>query len=336
LREVERAALHCAEITNQLLTFRQERSGEKQIIDLGQLVRDTVQVLERELPDTIEVSAQVVPGSGPVLADSTQLQQALLYLARNACDAMPQGGRLSFHLLPRLLDERDAAGNLEASPGHFALVRVRDTGHGMTEEIRSRLFEPFFTTKAPGQGNGMGLAMVYGIVKAHRGWITVESSPGDGATFDLFLPAAETSSTALREGVALGPAARTILVVDDEEMIRILASTLLERSGFQVLTAGGGEEALALYQTHHPRIDAVLLDVTMPGMNGLEVFEELKKINPHVAVVFSSGFARDRDSAQLLATGARAFLPKPYQMQDLLDAIGVALKSEIRNSKSER
>src|SRR5262249_6780500 len=125
LREVERAALHCAEITNQLLTFRQGHGGEKQVIDLGQLVRDTVEVLQRELPDTIEVSAQVAPGSGSVLADRTQLQQAFLHLARNACDAMPQGGRLSFHLLPRLLDERDAASNLEASAGKVALVRVR-------------------------------------------------------------------------------------------------------------------------------------------------------------------------------------------------------------------
>jgi CheY-like chemotaxis protein len=197
----------------------------------------------------------------------------------------------------------------------------------MSDEVRGRVFEPFFTTKTAGQGLGMGLAVVYGIVKAHQGWITVESTPGAGATFDLFFPAAEIPTTLPAvEEAGPAPTTPTVLVVDDEEMIRNLAVALLHRAGFRILLAAGGEEAVALYRTHHAHIDVVLLDVTMPGLNGPGTFAELKKINPRVAVVFSSGYARDTDSDQLLATGARAFLPKPYQMQELVQAIEAALR----------
>ncbi|HKB41064.1 MAG TPA: response regulator, partial [Gemmataceae bacterium] len=214
---------------------------------------------------------------------------------------------------------------------------------GMTPEVQAHLFEPFFTTKELGQAAGMGLAMVYGIVKAHKGWVAVESTPGEGSTFRLYLPAASTvggppSAAGPNERLAEAGSitaspqptaeATRILIVDDEDLVRSLAEAVLERWGYRVLTATDGEEGLAIYREHHNEIDLVLLDYSMPKLTGLQVLQQMQQLNPRVCVIFSSGYTMDKDSDQLLASGARAFLPKPYRADDLLRTVRQVLNQK--------
>jgi two-component system, cell cycle sensor histidine kinase and response regulator CckA len=323
----EQGAQRCASMTGRLLTFSRGRLGTMQPIALDQLVAETVRVLQHDAPD-IRIEMEAPPDLWPVVADTAQLHELLLNLAANARDAMPHGGVLTLSLANRTFTAEDCAVNLEGRPGSFVELAVRDTGHGMTPEVREHLFEPFFTTKKG--GTGMGLPVVFGIVKGHKGWIAVRSQPGEGAAFHIYLPMAEARVAKARP--APEPARTTegyILVVDDEPIVRVLARTVLERWGFRVLTADSGEEALAIYRQQADRIALILLDYIMPCMNGVQVLKELQQINPEVGVVFSSGYSSDRDVDQLLATGARGFVPKPYRPRDLVQAIRQALAQEV-------
>jgi CheY-like chemotaxis protein len=199
-------------------------------------------------------------------------------------------------------------------------LSVIDTGAGMTPDVQARIFEPFFTTKAVGQGTGLGLAIVFGIVKGHGGWITVTSAPGRGSTFEVFFPRGE--GKVVPEDPEVQPRVcgghESILVVDDEDMVRNLAQAVLVRWGYRVLAAANGEEALALYRSRGDEIDLVLLDYTMPGLNGLQVFQLLQAVNPSVRVIFSSGLSAQADSDRLLRAGAQAFVAKPYRVEELV------------------
>jgi PAS domain S-box-containing protein len=358
LKHAERAAQRCADITQRLLTFSSGRVGPTSTVALDSLLAETeraLRTLRRECPASVRIRVQAVQavqaGSSslwPVAGDGTQLEEVLLELARNACDAMPFGGLLTVSAVNRVFAEADCALNVEARPGRFVELTVADTGNGMPPEIQAHLFEPFFTTKKMGQGAGMGLAMAYGIVKAHKGWITVDSTPGEGTTFHVYLPAVEpearqesespattstTSTTSLTpDHRPLTPAC--ILVVDDEDLVRALAEAVLQRWGYRVLGASDGEEALEVYRQAQARgtpVDLVLLDYSMPKMTGLQVFVQLQKINPRVCVVFSSGYTMDKDSDQLLASGAKAFIPKPYRPDDLIRVVRDVLAETANN-----
>jgi CheY-like chemotaxis protein len=247
---------------------------------------------------------------------------------------MPEGGPLMLALHNRLVTIEEQAVDFDVRAGRFVELLVRDGGRGMTAEVRSRLFEPFFTTKKAGQGTGLSLSEVYGVVKGHKGWIKVESAPGRGSTFRLYLPAADetppaapiTSPTEKRGG-------ECVLVVDDEDMVRDLARMVLERHGLRVLTAADGDEALAQYRAHTGEIDLVLLDYSLPGKTGLQVFEDLRKIDPEVCVVFASGYALEGDASPLLAAGGRAFIAKPYRPGELMEAVRKAISSTSRDPK---
>ncbi len=203
----------------------------------------------------------------------------------------------------------------------------------MTPEVRARLFEPFFTTKPSGHGVGLGLSEVYGIIKGHQGWIKVESEPDRGSAFRIYLPTAgQPSPAAPTAPPAGGEGGECVLVVDDEDMVRDLARLVLERRGYRVLTACDGEEALTQYGAHPGQIDVVLLDYTMPGLTGLQVFEALRKMDPRVCVVFSSGYGLQGDATPLLTAGARAFVPKPYRPDELVQAVrGVLAEKADKN-----
>jgi CheY-like chemotaxis protein len=269
------------------------------------------------------------------MADSTQLHQVVMNLAVNARDAMPQGGRLTLTTANRSLPVAEQPGPVDVRAGEFVELTVADTGEGMSAEVLPRIFEPFYTTKPVGQGTGLGLAVVYGIVKAHGGWITVDTDPGQGSVFRVGLPAeapvpdavgppAETprpdSVPRTPAGGGAGPAG-VVMVVDDEDLIRNLARSILERAGYRVYLAADGEKALALYREHGREIGVVLLDYTMPRLTGLQVLRGLRQLDPDVRVIFSSGFSSDQDSQQLLAAGARGFVPKPYRPQDLVRVV---------------
>jgi PAS domain S-box-containing protein len=334
LRDAELAARRCADMTRSLLTFSRHHVTETRPVDLNAVVQDSCRLLRRVLPGTIRLD--VLPGEEvwPASADSTQIHQVLMNLVVNARDAMGGAGIVKVMTGNRTFTAEDCLRNVEARPGRFVELTVRDTGPGIAPGILGRIFEPFFTTKPVGQGTGLGLAMVFGIVKAHRGWVTVESEPGHGATFRVYLPAADEAARGERDHCADGELAgeragakeHLILVVDDEEYIRRLAQTVLERAGFRVVAARDGHEALALYRQRSAEIAAIVLDLTMPGMTGLQVLQATLQINPGVRVIFSSGYAAEGDREQLLAVGARAFVPKPYRLDELSRAVREVLE----------
>jgi CheY-like chemotaxis protein len=315
-------------MTARLLTFSRGRLGAREPVALDQLLGETARALQHQLPPEIKVEVHAPPDAWQVMGDVAQLQELLLDLAANAREAMPDGGVLTLSAANRTFTEAECAGHLDCRPGDFVELIVRDTGCGMTPEVRERIFEPFFTTKKVGQGVGMGLSVVFGIVKGHKGWISVHSQPGAGSAFHIYLPAAETRASErkpARQAAPVQTPEANILVVDDEPLVRDVARTVLERWGFHVRTAEGGPAALDIYRRERDNIDLILLDYTMPGMNGVQVLQELLRIDPDVCVVFSSGYSMDHDVNQLLAVGARAFVPKPYRPQDLVQTIRDAL-----------
>jgi len=251
----------------------------------------------------------------------------LMNLCLNARDAMPEGGRLVLETSHFVPDEEYLRLHLEARAGEFARLRVSDTGQGIPVEIRPRIFEPFFTTKETGKGTGLGLAMVFGIVKQHRGWIDCESVVGEGTSFDIFLPR-DAGQEAAKPGLAPSRAApcgkETILLVDDEPMIRQLGSTILERQGYEVLLAGDGVEALEVYQANRGKIDLVILDLTMPRLSGRDTLKRLMEMDPGIPVMFSSGYAADQltpaEIGQVLG-----FINKPYRADELATKLRAGL-----------
>jgi signal transduction histidine kinase/ActR/RegA family two-component response regulator len=319
----ERAGQRCARMTGRLLTFSRGRLGAMQTVALDHLLHETAAALQHEMP-AIQIEVHTPPGIHMATVDVAQMHEMLLNLAANAREAMPNRGTLSLSLANRTFTAEDCAANLDARPGEFVELCVRDSGRGMTPEVRERIFEPFFTTKEPGQGVGMGLSVVFGIVKGHKGWIAVDSQPGAGTAIRIYLPAAHTPTAAAAPLAvpALAPTrGERILVVDDEPLVRELAKNLLERTGFHVLSAGDGEEAIAIYRREADRIDLILLDYIMPRMNGVQVLKELQQLDPEVCVLFSSGYHTDHEVDQLLAAGARAFVPKPYRARELVQTI---------------
>ncbi len=332
LEGAERAAQRCARMTARLLTFSRGRLGALQTIALERLLEESASALQHDLPGiTLEILApKSLP---PVTVDVAQMHELLHNLATNAREAMPEGGTLALSLALREFSADDCADNLDARPGTFVELCVRDTGCGMTPEIRERIFEPFFTTRKPSQGRGMGLAVVFGIVKGHKGWIAVESEPGEGTTVRVYLPAARAQASVAAPLAVLQTecaAGQRILVVDDDPLVRTLATNILERAGYDIVSAEDGEEALMIFRREADKIDLVLLDYIMPRMNGLQVLRELQQLDPDVCVLLCSGYHGDRGVDQLLASGARAFVPKPYRAHDLLQSIRRVLANRQR------
>ena len=332
-REVELvrgAAERAARLTHQLLAFSRKQVLEPRVLDLNETVTGIEPLLRRLIGEHIEISVTRGAGLGRVKADAGQLEQVILNLAVNARDAMPQGGRLVLETANVTLDERAARRAHDLAPGSYVVLSVTDSGHGMDEATRAQIFEPFFTTKEVGKGTGLGLATVYGIVKQSGGFIEVESEPGRGASFKVYLPRVE-------EAVALGELAKapgtrlrgseTVLLVEDDESLRTLAREILTVQGYAVLEAASPRAALRLHQTHAGRIDLLLTDVVMPEMNGRQLAHHLKIARPDMAVLFMSGYT----GAALAESGGAAeftgsLLQKPFtpdglsrRVRDVLD-----------------
>jgi CheY-like chemotaxis protein len=304
------------------LTFSRGRIGLRQELRLNELLPEAIRLLRSELPPSVKVVFEAMDDAWPIHGDWAQLHQVVHALALNARDAMPGGGVLTLALGNRTVDAEEETVELEARAGRFIELVIQDNGAGMTPEVRARLFEPFFTTKPTGQGSGLSLSEVYGVVKGHQGWIKVETEPGQGSTFHLYFPAADEAPP---DAPVPSPPAQgkgeCVLVVDDEDMVRDLARLVLERHGLRVLVAADGEEALAQYDANREAIDLVVLDYSLPGMTGLQVFKELRKLDPEVCVVFASGYALEGDASPLLAAGGRAFIAKPYRPNELLQVV---------------
>ena len=263
------------------------------------------------------------PRLGRVYADRGMIEQVLMNLSVNARDAMPVGGRLNIETENVLITEEYCRDHVWAKPGRYVLVSITDTGCGMDRETMSRVFEPFFTTKGMNQGTGLGLSMVYGIVKQHNGMITVYSEVDKGTTFKVYLPhserAAEDVGTKIEGEVPRGD--ETILVVEDDEAVRGLTRQVLEAAGYTVLEAVDGRDALQCFRKHHDHIHLTLLDVVMPGMGGREAYKEMLKVNPELKALFASGYSENAIHTNFVLDSGLALLKKPYSRDELLRAV---------------
>jgi CheY-like chemotaxis protein len=271
----------------------------------------------------IDIELILAEDLATVHADPTQVDQMIMNLAVNARDAMPEGGKLLIETANVVVDDEYARSHLEAKPGRYVLLRVSDTGSGMGKETLEHIFEPFYTTKGPGEGTGLGLAMVYGIVQRHHGFINCYSEVGHGTTFKIYLPSV-TSETRLDEPiVAIVPrgGTETILLVDDEELIRNLGERILTKAGYTVLTARDGKEALAIYQQEQGRIALVILDLIMPGMGGKKCLEEILAIYPQAKVLLASGHSANGLAKDAVRAGAKGYVDKPYDVHQILQMV---------------
>lgn len=319
LKNIEKQVRSGARLTHQLLGYAREGKYEAKSISLNRLVKDTSETLGMTRKD-IRIQHDLENELYLIHADQGQIEQVLLNLFVNAADAMPNGGDL--YLRTRNATHRDISGKRYAvAPGTYVYLTVRDTGRGMDPGTLERIFEPFFTTKGLSNGTGLGLASVYGIVKAHEGYIEVDSTEGVGTVFELFFPAVhspeEQDETTYVTEPPLRGKGETVLIVDDEETVLEVGSEILKSLGYNPLLAAGGEEAVALFRDHADRIDAVLLDMIMPGMSGGETFDRIKEIAPSVKVLLSSGYSLNEQASSILAQGCDGFIQKPYHTADL-------------------
>ena len=316
-----------ADLIKQLLAFAGGIRGERSPVHMDQLVTETRGLLEHTLPKSIQIETRVNADCPPVLGDATELSQILMNLGINARDAMPDGGTLTIEAASMLLE--GSAGQLhpDAHAGRYVLLKVSDTGSGMSHEVLDRIFDPFFTTKDVGKGTGLGLATVQGIVKSHVGFINVYSEPGLGSAFSIYLPAAMVESTVGASNEATGDpgSGQTVLLVDDETFVLQITSAALESNGYRVLTARDGAAAISTFSRHRDEISAVLLDMMMPGMDGLQTLDQMRQLRPEVIVVACSGLRTSQREAEVLERGAKAFLPKPYTEEELLRTLSHVL-----------
>jgi PAS domain S-box-containing protein len=316
-----------ADLTNRLLAFA--RGGKYQVapIELNQIVGDVAQVISSKAEPSVDVETPMESELWPVLGDARQIQQAILNICLNAVEAMPSGGRLTIKTSNVTLDESFPQNHLGVIFGDYVCISITDTGVGMDQKIKTRIFEPFFTTKPTGEGSGFGLAMVYGVVKNHDGAIHVESTPNRGTEVQVFLPRfIERPEKAVKPRVPKPKEGYTVLLVDDEEVIRQVARRMLEKGGFEVMLANDGQEAVRTYEENKGDIDIVLLDLIMPKMGGRETFRRLKEIDPKVNVVFTSGY-RPQDRPEIGHLTDAPFIQKPFQteilIQTMKDVLGV-------------
>ena len=326
--QVAKAADRAAELTGQLLAFSRSKPIAGTLIDLNRVVTEFLPLLRRTLGENIEIKADLADDLGVVRADAGQLGQVLLNLALNARDAMPSGGTLSLSTENADLDASYPGTHVPLPPGPYVRLSVADTGMGMDEETRARVFEPFFTTKGPGQGTGLGLSTAYGIVRQHDGAIWIYSEPGHGTTVRLYLPRIHGAFAAPMAPDTPGARAlggETILLVEDEAAVRHVAHRLLESRGYKVLEADGGDAALAIVRAGDSKIDLLLTDVIMPGMNGREVADAVRALRPGLRVLFVSGHSGEvLNRMGGLGAGAH-FLSKPFSTGELADAVRRAI-----------
>ena len=322
LEQIEITAQRAANLTRQLLAFGRNQTLTHQTLDLNGTVTGISDMLGRLIGENIELVVTLDPSLGLIMADPGQLEQVIVNFAVNARDAMPKGGRLTIETRNVELDAAFVAAHPAATRGPHVLLEARDTGIGMDEETRQRVFEPFVTTKAPEQGFGLGLSTVFGIVKQHGGYITVESAPGRGTAFRVYLARTESPLEAPRDADGPRPVPRgdqTILLAEDEDAVRRLVHEVLRRLGYRVLVARDGAEALALSQSHTDAIDLLLTDVIMPGMDGRDLAARLQATRPETQVLFMSGYAEPPLPENVL-------LQKPVTPDDLARKVAAVLR----------
>jgi signal transduction histidine kinase/ActR/RegA family two-component response regulator len=330
MQQIMKTADRAASLTRQLLAFSRMQVLQPRILDLNTLVADMSKLLRRLIREDIEFSFRLGDSLARVKADPSQLEQVLLNLTVNASDAMDQGGKLTIETRNLVADEGYARTRQQLKPGRYVMLAVTDTGHGMDAITKSRIFEPFFTTKEPGKGTGLGLATVYGIVSQSGGFIWVETAPGNGTRFEIYLPAVaekEDAASHERRPRRAERGSETVLIVEDDEEVRSLASDFLRGAGYQVLTAQDGKEALEISERMGSAIQLLLADVVMPKMRGPELARRLRARFPEIKIVFMSGYL-DQDTSREEILQEASVLQKPFSRDALLRQIRGAFDDE--------
>jgi signal transduction histidine kinase/CheY-like chemotaxis protein len=322
INEVHQNALRAAALVGQLLAFSRKQTMQPKSLALGEVVGELAQMLRRLLGEGITLDVERESDLWPVHADEAQLSNAIINLVVNARDAMPSGGTVTIKTSNETVSSASALGTAIMPAGDYVAIEVADTGTGMTKEIQSKIFDPFFTTKPVGQGTGLGLATVYGIVKQSGGFITVDSDMGRGTTFKIYLPRQRLDAGAPAEAVqAAAPrdvtGQDTILLVEDEEAVRSFAARALRMRGYNVLEAGGGEEALEIVKSGADEIHLLITDVVMPNMDGPTLVRHVKELKPDLAVIFMSGYAEEAFRRSDQSSEDIHFLPKPFGLKQL-------------------
>ena len=329
ISEIKGAAERGAALTRQLLAFGRRQPGQVRAVDPNSVIVGLEPMLSRLLGEAIEIVLDLEEGPLPVMADPSQLERVIMNLVVNSRDAMPGGGRITISTRGVATDEEvPLNGDLAVAPAGWVRLTVADSGEGMPREVRERLFEPFFTTKAPGQGTGLGLPMAHGIIKQYGGYLAVDTAPGEGTIFRIYLPRSgfpvvEDADPPLAGEQTSG--LETILLVEDDDSVRRVAHRLLERLGYTVIEAATAAEALVKAESHDGPLHLCLTDVVMPGMSGSDLAEELRTRRPDLPVLFMSGYTRDELDTQAIIEGHSPFLSKPFSAEYLASAVRGAL-----------
>jgi PAS domain S-box-containing protein len=333
LRQVARASERASALTRQLLAYSRKQIIQRRPLDLSESVTHSIQMLRRIIGEHIVVDAVLAPELPAIHADPTSVDQIIMNLALNARDAMPGGGKLTLSSELCTIGPDRVGRHPDASPGTFVCLSVRDTGCGMDEATLKRLFEPFFTTKEQGKGTGMGLATVYGIAQQHDGWVDVESQPGCGATFRVYFPisrggaSADVTASSPAKVEAVPKRVGSILVVEDEEMLREFVKTVLESLGYRVLTACNGVEALNLWETEGGNVELLFTDVVMPeSISGWQLAHRLRQRKGDLKVIFTSGYSTELLSEEFEQRAGEHFLPKPFLTETLTQTVSACLR----------
>ena len=328
--QIDKCASMAAALTRQLLTFSRKQAVETRVLKLNEVIANLERMLQRLIGEDIEFGAVLDERLAPIKSDRGQLEQVIMNLAVNARDAMPSGGKLTVSTANVSVGWAGLKGVPNINPGDYVMLAISDSGTGMTEEVKAHLFEPFFTTKPPGKGTGLGLATCFGIAKQSRAHIAVESELGKGTTFRFYFPQVQESVEPVQ---AVGPGApaaggsETVLLVEDEPMVRELAALALRERGYTVVEAGDGEEGLRAAQQHKGKIDLVLTDVVMPAMGGKEMAVALRASRPDLKVLFTSGYSEEVIGEHGVARRGKNFLQKPFLAASLARHVREVLDS---------
>ncbi|MCG2723061.1 MAG: PAS domain S-box protein [Thermodesulfovibrionales bacterium] len=329
--QILHASERAASLTQALLAFSRKQIINPKIVNLNEIIAALKKLLSRIIGEDIELATFLADEALMVMADSTHMEQVLMNLTTNARDAMPDGGSLTIRTELMQFDHEYIKAHGYGIPGPYALISVEDTGQGMDVETREKIFEPFFTTKEMGKGTGLGLAMVYGIIKQHDGYINVYSEPGKGTTFKIYLPLIK-SGVEEEKPADLSVAERgteTVLVAEDDVQVRDLTKCVLEGSGYQVLDAEDGEDAMRIFKENKDRIQLLILDVVMPKKNGKEVYDEIKKIRPDMKAIFTSGYNAELIHKKGILEKGFGFIVKPSSPQELLKKVREVLDNRL-------
>lgn len=332
IKEIQKASMRAANLTRQLLLFSRRQPMEFTPLDLNKVINDLIKMLNRLIGEDISLTTDLASDLWTVKGDAGTNEQVIMNLVVNARDAMPKGGEIAIKTENLYIDEEYCKNCRDARPGRFVCLSVRDTGVGIDQSIIDRIFEPFFTTKEVGKATGMGLSVVYGIVKQHKGWVNVESSPGKGSIFRIYLPAVsieseekekEKESVSLEELIGKG---ERILIVEDEESVKEFTKRALSKNRYVVFTATNVQEALDIFQKEKGNFDLIFSDLLLPNGEGPELLEEILKLKPKISVLLTSGYSDEELDRSAIHKGDYPYLQKPYSISDLLRVVRDALK----------